>query len=110
MFLKFRIIDGEYIVQISRGVAKHVYKVILFRFVKVRHKIPLITKIKKSATSWAVVTQQYDDLYKNNSKLKAKQEAGHSNLEIKSKHSSTEGEWNFLFQPVKLLRSYHEYR
>ena len=44
MFLKFRVIECEYIVKISRGVVKHVYKVLLFRFVKVRHKIPLITK------------------------------------------------------------------
>ena len=36
MFLKFRVIDGKYIVRISRDVVKHVYKVVPFRFVKVR--------------------------------------------------------------------------
>ena len=40
--LKFIVIDGEYIVNISTGIVKHVCKVILFRFVKVRYKIPLI--------------------------------------------------------------------
>ena len=44
MFLKFKVINGEYIVKISKGVVKHVSKVALFPFVKVRHKIPLITK------------------------------------------------------------------
>ena len=53
MFLKFRVIDGEYIVKISRGVVKHVYKVVLLQFVKVRHKIPLITNKNKSAINGA---------------------------------------------------------
>ena len=35
MFLKFKVIDGEYIVKISIGIVKHVYEVILFRFVNV---------------------------------------------------------------------------
>ena len=43
MFHKFRVIDGEYIVKIPRGVVKHVYEVITFRFVKVGHKVPLTT-------------------------------------------------------------------
>ena len=34
VFLKFRDIDGEYIVKISRGIVEHVYKTILFRFVE----------------------------------------------------------------------------
>ena len=38
MFLKIRVIDGEYIVKISRGVVKQVYKVVLCRFVKVRQQ------------------------------------------------------------------------
>ena len=40
---KFRVIDGEYIVKISRGIIQHVNEVMTFRFVKVRHKVPLIT-------------------------------------------------------------------
>ena len=32
-----------YIVKISRGIIKHVYEVMTFGFVKVRHKVPLIT-------------------------------------------------------------------
>ena len=43
IFLKFRVIDGEYIVKISRGIIKHVYEVMTFRYLKVRHKVPLIT-------------------------------------------------------------------
>ena len=43
IFLKFRVIDGEYIVKISRGIIKHVYEVMTFRFLNVRHKVPLIT-------------------------------------------------------------------
>ena len=31
MFLKFRIIDGEYIVKISRGVVRNVYEATTFR-------------------------------------------------------------------------------
>ena len=42
--LKFRVIDAEYIVKVSRGVVKHIYKVVPFRFVKIKLKIPLITK------------------------------------------------------------------
>ena len=43
-FLKFRVIDGENIVKISRSIVKHIYEVKkTFRFVKVRHKVPLIT-------------------------------------------------------------------
>ena len=45
---QFRVIDDEYkkmyIAKISRGIVKYVYKIILFRFVEVRYKIPLITK------------------------------------------------------------------
>ena len=49
MFLKFRVIDGEYmyIVKISKSIVSHIYKVKLFRFVKVRHKINLIKPIKR---------------------------------------------------------------
>ena len=42
-FLKFSVIDGEYIVKISRGIIKHVYEVMMLGFVKIRHKVPLIT-------------------------------------------------------------------
>ena len=38
-FLKFRVIDSEYIVQISRVI----YEIMTFRLMKVRHKVPLIT-------------------------------------------------------------------
>ena len=55
MFPKLRVIDGEYIVKISRGVVKHVYKVVPFRFVKIRHKIPLITKSKQIRYEWSTV-------------------------------------------------------
>ena len=41
IFLKFRVIDGEYIVKISRVIIKHVYEVTTFRFVKFRHKVPM---------------------------------------------------------------------
>ena len=43
MFLKFRVIDGENIVNISRAIVEHIYEVKKFRFVKVRNKVPLIT-------------------------------------------------------------------
>ena len=43
MFLEFMVIDFEYIVKTSRCIVKHVFKVILYRFVKVRHKFSLIT-------------------------------------------------------------------
>ena len=42
MFLKFRVIDDEYIVKISRGVVKHVYKV---------HKFALKKKLWKRSMS-----------------------------------------------------------
>ena len=44
MFLKIRVIDGEYILKISRGIVTHVYKIALLSCVKVRHRIPLIEK------------------------------------------------------------------
>ena len=44
MFLKFSAIDCEYIVRASKGIKKYVHQVILFRFVDVRNKIPLVTK------------------------------------------------------------------
>ena len=54
MILELRVIDGEDIVKISRDVVKHVYKVVPFRFMKVKHKTPLITKKQnKSAMSGA---------------------------------------------------------
>ena len=41
--LKFRVIDGEYIVKILKRVVKHVYQVVLLSFVKVGQIIiPLI--------------------------------------------------------------------
>ena len=43
MFLKVRVIDRKNIVKISRGIVEHIYGVKTFRFVKVRHKVPLIT-------------------------------------------------------------------
>ena len=55
MFLKFRVTDGEYIVKISRGVVKQIYKVVPFRFVKVRYKIPLITNLKQIRYEWSTV-------------------------------------------------------
>ena len=48
---QFTVVDDIYTVKISRGIIKHVYKVILLRFVKVRHKIPLITNKNKFAMS-----------------------------------------------------------
>ena len=36
MCFKIRILDGEYIIKVSRGIVKHVYKVIPCRFLKVR--------------------------------------------------------------------------
>ena len=55
LFLKFRVINGEYIVKISRVIVKLVFKDLLFRFVKVRHKIPLITKCKQIYFEWSTV-------------------------------------------------------
>ena len=43
MFVKFRVIDGENIVKISRGIVEHIYEVKTFRLLKVRHKVPLVT-------------------------------------------------------------------
>ena len=43
MFIELRVMDGEYIVNISRGIIKHVYEVMTFRLVKVRYKVPVIT-------------------------------------------------------------------
>ena len=45
----------EYIVKISKGVVKHAYEVVLFRFVKARHKIPLIIKLKQIHYEWSTV-------------------------------------------------------
>ena len=42
MFLKFRVIDGEYIVKLSRCIIKQAYEVMRFRLVKARHKVPII--------------------------------------------------------------------
>ena len=39
MFLKYRVIDGENIVKISRGIVEHIYEVKTFRLLKVRHKV-----------------------------------------------------------------------
>ena len=39
----FRVIDGQYIVKVLRGIVKHVHKVVPLRFVKITHKIPFIT-------------------------------------------------------------------
>ena len=44
---QIQVIDGEYIFQISKCIVEHVYGAIPLRFVKVRHKILLITKKKK---------------------------------------------------------------
>ena len=49
MFLKFRVIDGGYIVKISRSVVKLVYKVVAFRFVKVKPQSDI--HCNRSATS-----------------------------------------------------------
>ena len=51
MFLKFRVIDCENIVKISRGIVEHIYWIKTFRYMKVRYKVPLITiqYINKSA-------------------------------------------------------------
>ena len=46
MFLNFMVINGDYIVKISNGIVKLVSKVKSLRFLKVLHKVPLIT-IKK---------------------------------------------------------------
>ena len=43
MFLKFRVINCEYIVNISKDIITHVYEVMMFRLVKIRHEVPLIT-------------------------------------------------------------------
>ena len=45
-FNKCRVINGEYIVKISRGIVEVVYEVKPFGFLEVLHKIPLVT-IKK---------------------------------------------------------------
>ena len=55
MFLKFRVIDGEYIVKLSRGIVKHVYKVILFRFLRLDIKSLSSQNKNKSAMSGAQV-------------------------------------------------------
>ena len=51
MFLKFRVNDGEYIIKISRGVVKHVYKVVLLRFVNQK---TLITQRLRDDLGWSV--------------------------------------------------------
>ena len=55
MFLQFRVIDSEYIVKIAIGIVNHVYKVILFRFVKVRQKLLSKQNKNKSAVLYIVV-------------------------------------------------------
>ena len=43
MLSKFRVINGEYIVKISRGIVELVNEVKPFGFLEVLHKIPLVT-------------------------------------------------------------------
>ena len=50
MFLKNRVIDGEYIVKISRGIVKYVSKVVPFQFVKELDDLLLqLTVVSRSA-------------------------------------------------------------
>ena len=46
MFLRLRVSDGEYIINVSRGIIKNAYEVISFIIVKVRNKTPLVSILK----------------------------------------------------------------
>ena len=56
------LIDVEHIVKISRGIVQHVYYIISFSFVKVRHRIHLITIKNENPIPQNYLTKEWGHL------------------------------------------------